>query len=230
MTLCAALAGVLAACAAGPRLQVAGDPPPPSVALSQEGIRVTLVPGAWDAVPSWLPGRYHPIQALIENGRPEEVVVRLADFVAIDQTGTQYRAVPPAEVAQALFGALGGRRPSPSAAAEAPLYASAWWPYRARRHWPYYHGPFFGPYYPYGPYSPWHDPWWGYPYGGPRDTPEDIFRLGLREGRVLPGARVEGFLYLQPLRPEARTLTLLWTPVLGEGRPVPFRAEFTVVR
>jgi hypothetical protein len=227
MTVGAVLAGLLAACAAGPQLRVAGDPAPPSVSLSQEGVGLTLVPGAWNGVPGWLPRHYQPIQVLIENTREDEILVRLDDFAATDQTGTQYRAVPPAEVAQALFGASGAGAPPSAAVAGTTLYASAWWPYR-HRHWSYYHGPFFGPYFPYsGPYGPW----WDYPYGGPRYTPEDILRLGLREGRVLPGARVDGFLYLQLLRPEASLVSLLWTPVLADGRPLsPFRAAFRVAR
>jgi hypothetical protein len=213
---------LLASCATGPHLRLAGEPGRRSVSTTQEGVQLTLVPDAWTGYPASLSQRYLPVQARIGNGRQDEILVRFDDFLATDQAGNQYRAVPPSEVAQALFGALPAAPVQSWALAEAPLYASAWpWgPYRG-----YWYPPFYGPGYP------WMDPWWDYPYTRPRTTPYDILSFGLREGRVLPGASVEGFLYLQALRPDARLLTLLWTPILPAGQPVTtFRAEFQVVR
>ncbi len=202
---------LLASCATGPRLQLAGEPERQGASLAQEGIQVTLVPDAWRGYPASLSQDYVPLRVGIQNGRQDEILVRFGDFLAVDQAGNQYRAVPPSEVARALFGSL-----------PAPLYASAWpwWPYPGSwRH------PYFGTGYP------WLDPWWGYPYASPRPVPYDVLTLGLREGRVLPGASVDGFLYLQPLRPDAGSLTLLWTPVLPAGQPITtFRAQFQVVR
>jgi hypothetical protein len=218
-----AVAVLLGACAAGPQLRVAGEPAERSLTLTQDEVRLTLVPDAWNAYPGSLTEHYRPILARIENGRQADVLIRLSDFTATDQAGNQYRTVPPTEVAHALFGAGWGAA-SDLALSEARLYASSWpwWRYRARG---YHYSPFWGPYYP------WIDPWWDYPYTRPRPTPYDILNLGLREGRVLPGARVEGFLYLQQVRPQATLVTLLWTPVLAGGQPLTaMRAQFQVVR
>jgi hypothetical protein len=212
----------LAACA-GPRLQATGEPPPPVVTLTESGIHLTLLPNTWNAYPSSLPRHYTPIEVRIENTRSDEIQVRYGDFLAVDEAGNQYRAVAPAEVAQALFGSLEPEGPAPRALAEARMYASSrpWWPHRG-----YGWHPFFGPYYP------WADPWWDYPYyARPRPTPYDILSLGLREGRVLPGAKVEGFLYLQHATGRGNLLTLSWTPHLGDTRPLPpLSTQFRVVR
>ncbi|MFB3820254.1 MAG: hypothetical protein ACE147_21565 [Candidatus Methylomirabilales bacterium] len=214
---------LLPACA-GPRLQAIGEPPPPAVVLSEGGISLTLLPNTWKAYPSSLPRHYTPLEVRIENARSDEILVRYGDVLVVDEAGNQYRAVAPAEVAAALFGALPPASPAPAALAEARMYASSWpwWPYRGYgwRH------PFYGPYYP------WADPWWDYPYyPRPRPTPYDVLSLGLREGRVLPGAKVEGFLYLQHATARGNLLTLTWTPVTADSRPLPpLRAQFRVVR
>ncbi len=213
----------ITACASAPRLQAVGQPAPPEVTLAQGGVQLTVLPDTWKGYPSTLPRHYTPVEVRAQNGRDGEILVRYGDFLVVDDAGNQYRAIAPAEVAQALFGAADPPAPRPALAA-APMYASSrlWWPYRS---WAWRH-PFYDPFYP------WMDPWWGYPaYASPRATPYDILNLGLREGRILPGARVEGFLYFQLATQRGNLLTLSWTPALPDGRPLPpLSTQLRVVR
>ena len=222
--------GALASCAA-PRLEAVTSPAGPTVALHQAGIRLTISPNSWDGYPSDLYRHYTPVRIHLENDRSEEIQVRYADFLAMDEARNQYRAVAPAEVALALFGSRGpdgyqGRPPSRWARPGAGLYAfrDSWWGYP---YWSYFSPgpPFHSLFYPYPYYGP------DYPYGWPRSTSYDILTLGLREGRLLPGARVEGFLFLQQATQKGNLLTLSWTPATADGKPLPpFSAQFRIIR
>jgi hypothetical protein len=229
---CVTLLAVLSACA-GPRLEVADAPSQPSVTLEDAGIRLVIQPNTWKGYPSDLDQYYTPVEVRIENDRGDEIQVRYGDFLAVDEAQNQYRAVAPAEVARALFG---GRPPLLVPAAVAAGWAGnrpsvlavggPWWP---RPYWPYRPwSPWYPYYYPYYPY-PYYDPY--YPYTWPRATGYDILALGLREGRILPGARVQGFLYLQLATRTGTLLTLSWTPVTADGEPLAtLSTEFRIVR
>lgn len=221
--------GALAGCA-GPRLEAVGTSAEPAVTLSQAGVRLTISPNAWNGYPSDLYRHYTPVLIHIENDRSEEIQVRYADFLAVDEARNQYRAVAPAEVASALFGSRGsdwnlGQAQTRWARPGAGLYAfrDSWWgdPY-----WPYFSSgpPFSSPFYPYPYYIP------DYPYGWARATSYDILTLGLREGRVLPGARVEGFLFLQQATQKGNLLTVSWAPPTADGKTLPtFSGQFRIV-
>lgn len=235
-TLLAILA--LAGCA-GPRLEVATAPAETSVTLFDAGIQLTILPNTWSGYPGDLGLYYTPVEFRIQNDRNEEIHVRYGDFLALDDVANQYRAVPPGEVARALFGARQPRgdlvsRPRGGVPLSSPLLAGPgpWWPYGygPYRGWysyyayPYYGYPYYGPFYP-DPF--YHD----YPYWRSRPTGYDILTLGLREGRVLPGARVQGFLYFQQATQQGTLLTLTWTPASPAGKPLgAFSAQFRIVR
>ncbi len=204
---------LLWACA-GPRLELASAPSQPSLTVAEAGIGLTILPNAWHGYPSDLSQYYTPVQVVIENDRPDDIQVRYRDFLIVDDARNLYRAVEPGEVARVLYG---GRRNS-----EPPLYAFSdpwWYPY------PYAYGfPFYSPFspYPYFPVSP---------YGYYRMPAYDLLTLGLREGSVLPGARVNGFLYFQLATQTAGSLTLTWMPVGSDAKAlVTFRIEMKVAR
>lgn len=230
---CKSLASVLALLAltacAGPRLEVAAAPAQPSVTLANADIQLTILPNTWSGYPSDLPRYYTPVQIEIQNDRSEDILLRYGDFLAVDEASNQYRAVPAAEVAQALFGrrlpsgnpawGSAGRSPTP-----APLLAwnGPWWP---------------GPYWPYRswyPYSPYYYPdpfFYEYPYRWPRARAYDILTLGIREGRIVAGARVEGFLYFQQATQKGNLLSLSWTPVSADGKALAtLSSQFRIVR
>lgn len=215
----------LPACA-GPRLEVATAPTQPSVTLADAGVTLTILPNTWSGYPGDLGRHYTPVEMRIQNDRAEEIQVRYGDFLAVDEARTQYGAVPPAEVARALLGArydeprghYGMRSPGP------PLLAwhGPWGPYPP---WPY------RPWYPYsGPF--YQDPFYSdYPHWRSRPTGYDILTLALREGRVLPGARVQGFLYFQLATRRGSLLTLTWTPVSSDGKPLAtLSSRFRIIR
>lgn len=227
----AKLAGFLAIVAlcgcAGPRLEVALAPSLPSVILTDVGIQLTVLPNTWNGYPSDLSLYYTPVEIRIQNDRTDEIQVRYGDFLAVDDVRNQYRVVAPTEVARALLGARGlhrdlpahsGRRmPPPSALLAGP---GPWWPYG----WPY------RPWYSYGPFYP--DPFYsGYPYWWNRPNGYDILTMGLREGRILPGAQVQGFLYFQLATQRGSLLTLTWTPVSSDGKSLAtLSTQFRIVR
>ena len=208
---------LLGACAAGPRLESVTAPAEPAVILTDGEIRLTVLPNTWSAYPSDLARYFTPVQVKIENARRDALQIRYEDFVALDDVNQQYRAVPPGEVARAVSGALG-----PSGPAGAPsqvLLAGPWYyPYRPR-----YWSPFYGP-------SWYADPYY-YPYAWPRPTVQDVLTLGLREGGLLAGASMEGFVFLQHATARGAYLTISWTPRLSSGETLPaLSARFRIVR
>jgi len=217
----------LTACA-GPRLETSGGPSETSVTLTDAGIHLTILPKAWRGYPSHLDRYYTPVELRIQNDRNDEIPVRFADFLAVDDARNQYRVVSPSEVVRALFGAHGPsadayRRVERWMRAKPSLLAwpGPWWPYPS---WPYrYWHPFYGSYYP--------DPFYPDPFWLARPTGYDILTLALREGRVVPGARVQGFLYFQQATRQGSFLTLTWTPTSAEGKPLTtLSSQFRIIR
>jgi hypothetical protein len=212
----------------GPRLEIASEPSQPSVTLTDVEIQMTILPNTWNGYPSDLSSYYTPMEIRIQNDRTEEIQVRYSDFTAMDDARNQYQAVAPTEVARALFGARWPTSDLPAsgwqmAPPHYPLLAGPgpWWPYG----WPYRPGfPYYSPFYA-DPFYP------DYPYRWNRSTGYDILTMGLREGRLLPGARVEGFLYFQLATQRGTLLTFTWTPVSSDGKPLAtLSTQFRIVR
>lgn len=208
---------LLGACAAGPRLEPVTGPGAPAVTLTDGDVRWTVLPNTWSAYPSDLARYFTPLHVTIANARSDELQIRYEDFVALDDTNQQFRAVPPAEVARAVFGALGPAEPA-RPPARILLTGPWYYPYRPR-----YWGPYYGPWW-YG------DPSY-YPYAWPGPGGQDVLTLGLREGRLLAGASVQGFLFLQRATARGAFLTVSWTPHLASGESLPrLSARFRIVR
>lgn len=208
---------LLGGCAAGPRLEPVTAPADPGVTLTDGKVRWTVLPNTWSAYPRDLVRYFTPVQVTIENARNDELQIRYEDFVALDDANQQYRAVPPGEVARAVSGALG---PVGPAGAPAPgLLAGPWYyPYR-----PPYWGPYYGPWWYADPYY--------YPYAGPWPGAQDVLTLGLREGRLLAGASVQGFVFLQRATARGAFLTVFWTPRRASGEALPtLSTRFRIVR
>ncbi len=212
----------LSACAVGPRLEPVAVPGVPSVTVTESGVRLTVFPNTWSAYPGDLPQYFTPLEVRIENARDEELAIRLEDFVALDDGRQQYRALPPGEVARAVSG--GARDVGPGNTRDAIQVAGPWSPHRRP-----YRAPYYWPYYgPYGAWGYW-DPY--YPYSWARPAPRDVLTLGLREGPLLPGANVQGFLYFQQATARGSTLAVSWVPRLANGTPLPaLSAQFRIVR
>ena len=219
--LVAALFGapLLGACAGSHRLDFVSAQAAPEGALSADGVYLTLFPDAWSAYPSDLSRYFTPLGILIENGREDEVQIRYEDFFCVDDGNRQYRAVPPGEVARAVSGGL---LPADPARDVSPiLLAGPWRPYGPHPWRPYY-----------GPYGPWWpEPYYAYPYAWPRPAAQDVLTLGVREGRVLPGASIQGFLFFQQATTRGSFLTVSWRPHLADGTPLaPLSMRFRIVR
>jgi hypothetical protein len=191
--------------------------------MTDAGVHFTVFPNTWSAYPLDLWRYYTPVEVKIENTRNEEVPIRYEDFVALDDGQQQYRAVQPAEVARAVFG-LSNLSP-PLSRPRPDLLAGPWYPY-GRGYWG---GPFYRPYGPWWYYDPYYYPY--YPYAWPGSGARDVLALGLREGRLLPGANVQGFLFFQQATARGTALTLTWTPRSDTGPPLAsFSAPFGIVR
>ena len=89
--------------------------------------------------------------------------------------------------------------------------------------WPYYY--YWPPYYGTYVYT------WGWPYY-PGPPSNDVRRLGLPEGVVKTGGRVEGFVYFQNALARGPTgFRLVWSPRTPEGKRLPqLSIPFVMVR
>lgn len=189
------LAAGLAACAA-PRLvplAPAGEVPPEGASVRDAGVVLRALPAAWPGSPSDLARSVTPLLLALENEGATPILVRFEDFLLLDSGSREYRVLSPLEVVTVLYGS------APSRPKVMPAF-------HLHHHPSFFHGfhghPFFYPYDPYY-YGP---PPYAWPPG------RDILRLALREGRVLPGHRVEGFLFFQHATAAAGPFTISWTP------------------
>jgi hypothetical protein len=215
-------ASALSACVRGPRLEPMDAPAERSVTVTEAGIRLTVFPDTWSAYPDDLTRHFTPIELRIENARDDELLVRLEDFAALDEGRQQYRAVPPGEVARAVFGRADGSGPTDGRAGI--LIAGPWYPYPGR-YWGPYYGPYYWPYGPWGYWAPYYPSYW------PRPFPQDVVTLGLREGPLLPGASLQGFLYFQRATARGNFLTVSWIPRLSGGTALPtLSTQLRIVR
>jgi len=206
--LAAAVGALLLACA-GPRLQTLAGPTQPEITLAQDGVQLTLRPGDWSAIPNEISDYATPVRVRIENTRADEVSVRWEDFALLDEARTQYRALPPAEVAQIIW----------SRWAAAPVVVPTWPAYSWGRQ--YWGAPSWGPY--------WPEDFGAYRYAS--WAAQDVLMQGLREGRILPAASIEGYLYFQRATAKGSLLTFTWTPRLAAGAPLSTLAtELRIVR
>lgn len=193
---CAGLLAVgLAACAA-PRLvplEPAGEAPPEGAAVREAGVALRALPAAWPGSPADLARSVTPLLLALADEGTAPILVRFEDFLLLDGGSRQYRVLSPLEVVTVLYGSV------PARPEILPAFHLHRYPFL-------FHGfladPFFSPYDPYY-YGP-------VPYAWPLGR--DILRLALREGRVLPGYRVEGFLFFQHATAAAGPFTLSWTP------------------
>lgn len=210
-------ASLLCGCATAPRLEPLTATSEPGVTLTEGGVRLTVLPNTWSAYPADLWRWFTPVHVRIENQRSDELQIRYEDFVALDEGNRQYRPVPPGEVARAMSVGLDPRTPGRQVA---PVLLA---------------GPWYRPYGP-GYWGPYYRPWWFadpyyYPYAWPRPFAQDVLTLGLREGRLLAGASVEGFLFFQHATAQGNALTLSWSPHLAGGASLAtLSARFRIVR
>ncbi len=205
---------LLSGCA-GPRLEPVAGPLASETPGRETGIHLTILSASWPGYPPDLSRYFTPIGIRIENQRTQDVQVRYEDFVALDDDRNQFRPVLPSEVARALTGTRRFER-EPGNAPQGLLAGGPWYPYR---------DPFFPPYSPYWLYGPY------YPYGWPQRTAQDILTLALREGSILPGASIQGFLYLQLATSRGNSLVLSWTPRDADGKPLEaLSATFRIIR
>jgi hypothetical protein len=212
------------------RLQFLAAPAAPESAVTDAGISLALRLNSWAGFPGDLADYYTPLEVRISSQRTQDVEIRLRDFTLLDENRTQYPAIPPAEVAQSLFGLTPGpawrpTRYTRSGAASLLAGSGPWWP---GRFWsPLQSPPFWSPYgYPFPPYA---DPF-AYRTSASRAA-YDVLALALREGRLLPGAHLEGFLYFRVATRTAALLTLSWNPTRTDGAPLAaFSIPLRVVR
>lgn len=193
------LAASLAACSTPHLVPLApgGQVPPEGAVVRAAGLALTALPAAWPGYPQDLPRSVTPLPLIVANEGEAPAPVRFEDFLLLDGGMREYRPLSPLEVVTILTGSA---EPPPPAVVPA---------LHRFRHPFFFHGffgdPFFHPYAPYYPYY-YAPPPYAWPPG------RDILRLALREGRVLSGHRVEGFLFFQHAAGGAGPFALSWMP------------------
>ncbi|HEU5394457.1 MAG TPA: hypothetical protein VFV36_06590, partial [Candidatus Methylomirabilis sp.] len=174
-------------------LAPAGEAPPEGASVRAAGMVLRALPAAWPGSPADLARSVTPLLLALANEGAAPILVRFEDFLLLDGGSRQYRVLSPLEVVTILYGS------PPARAGILPAF-------HLQRHPFLFHG-FFADPFPY-PYDPWY--YGPVPYAWPPGR--DILRLALREGRVLAGHRVEGFLFFQHATAAAGPFTLSWTP------------------
>jgi hypothetical protein len=162
------------------------------VAVREAGVLLRALPAEWPGYPSDLARSVTPLLLALANEADASVLVRFEDFLLLDSRNRQYRVLSPLEVVTILYGT------TPSRSDILPASHLHRHPFLFRG---FLSDPFWYPYYP--SYAP-------APYAWPPGR--DILRLALREGRVLPGHRVEGFLFFQHAMAGTGPFTLSWVP------------------
>jgi hypothetical protein len=184
-------------------------------------VTVVINSSPWEGSPDYL-GRYiTPIYVEIQNNGSSSLNIRYDDFVLIDQNRTQYNALTPQFVADALKSvsegyAYGPYYPPVSIGlgfgyfSGGPFYGS----------WPYY-GPFYSPFYIYGDY-----PFGYYPpaYYSPPSV-GNVYTKALVPGQVIPNAKLQGYIYFQKL-PKEVSLATLNVGYRFVGEPVNYKLSF----
>lgn len=171
---------------------------PGGAAVSQDTLRFTALPAPWPGYDQELYRFSIPIQVLIENNRAEEIEVRYADFLLLDEGRNQYRVLSPDEVSRSLL----GRAPTELLlACPGPLFFRG--PSFFRDPFFFFRASFFD--------DPFCCPSF---YPSPRYVVQDLARYAIREGRVIPQGKGSGFLFFQriPVPTTRRVFDLQWTP------------------
>ena len=201
----------LQGCAGAPAL--APDTTAPAAAggslagSTAQGITVKMIQDIWRYDPRSLPDRITPLHVRIVNGRAEPILVILTDARLLESGGGAYVAMDPGDAVQATVrdaeGSVGGSRGIGIGGIGIQLGGVA------------VGGPGWG----IGPS--------GVPIGrggGETEGGMDALRVGIRPGRLDPGASVEGYLFFdRPLRPHDRDrrYRLIWAfrPLTPLGAP-----------
>lgn len=175
-----------------PQIRPIDSLPGGAAAVSQDALRFTALPAPWPGYDQELYRFSIPVQVLIENNSAEEIEVRYADFLLLDEGRNQYRAFSPDEVSRSLP----GRAPTELLlACPGPLFF--------RHPFFFFRGSFFD--------DPFCCPSF---YPSPRYVVQDLARYAIREGRVIPQGKGSGFLFFQrtPVTTTRRVFDLQWTP------------------
>ncbi len=220
-----AAAALLAGCALGPQLVPAADaltvPGMEKAAFARTaGVRVTVVPDAWDAWPQNLDDELTPLKVSIENDSGMPLRIRYNEFSLVSGRGVHYPALPPLEIEGTV-----------EQVASRPVYTPRF----------LYSGFYYAPYYrrPYAGLSPWGHPWAYDSFYYDRYYPvwqiplptRDMREMAIPEGVLQPGGSITGFLYFPKVRGEDRRIVFvadLRSPRpgkrIGELR-IPFRVD-----
>jgi hypothetical protein len=183
-----------------PEPGVAIDAAQTTASVAADNVELAVRASAWRGNPWDLDHYVAPFLVSLTNGTPSLLQYDYGSFRAFDDQRFQYTALPPAEV-ERIFRARAAV-PERLAATGAP-------PILRRR--PAVADPYW---------YPWDWSWYG-GYGWPwyYSVPpalDDIYLRALPVGPLLPGARLEGFVYFPRLRADARGLRLEFHHQVGD--------------
>jgi hypothetical protein len=234
------LGALVALTGCGPEFAVVPDGGQPRAVSAVGPVTMTALAVQWEGSPFDLADYVTPIAVELYNAGPSEVSVSYADFALRDERGFRFGAINPflPAVVSALpqkpvllaarggggFGG-GGRGGSggrggvtvgpPTVGRGLGPGAGQWGGWNGYQisgglrgyYWPgtpFWQGPLY--------YPPYYSEWvyfWGPNYYPARPS-ADVLTLGLPEGVLAPGGRVNGFLYFQRATAASRRLTLAW--------------------
>ncbi|MDP3939915.1 MAG: hypothetical protein Q8R92_17490 [Deltaproteobacteria bacterium] len=205
----------------GPEIGLAPRSLPDSRSGAASGITVVGVADEWRYSPGNLPDHVTPVRVKVTNNRSEPVLLTLEDATLIDDRGLRRIALPPGDAVQRAARTAGeasvgpGIRPSVSISQGIGVGGMG----ISIGGLGMGSGPFGA-----GP-------------GAESENDVEALEVGLRPGRLDPGASVDGYLFFEsPLQPaeRARRFRVIWDirPVTAVGAPLAppiFRAEVPLV-
>jgi len=180
--------------------------PTPNVQMSEDGVRITVIPSYWTGSPGNLQNYVTPFYVEIENFSGRYIGFDYSDIVLFDQFRTQYSPLNPQAVADIIQSSV-------------PVYAYPAYPNVSigigggyyggyyRRPWGSYYGPYWRPYGFYAFNPVWYYPPPTYYYAQPQDT-KDVISEALAPGSIAPNASVRGYIFFKQMPAEVDEVTL----------------------
>lgn len=158
---------------------------------TERDVNFTIRPNYWFGSPKNIRKYALPVYISVQNGTDKPIIIQREDIILLDDARNQYNALSPDDVANILLSSerSGYARiyPSISIGIGGGYYNQGYY-YHGYHHRPYYWNSWFYDY-----------PFYDYPRAYYRPDYKDIYTEALQPGKIMPDAKLSGFVYFKKL-------------------------------